>query len=154
MLTANAERPDRRFNFRIYRFRAAVRFFESGIKMTNAESGNQDPLNRFFAPEIRAWRGQADIATVFWGYGVLFSCVLAALHVLAYDPEHLLIQQALIVFSALYTVWILVAIWRSATLANSFWGNLAQWLTVAWGLNATFVLIFLQFDLLMRFIQG
>lgn len=122
--------------------------------MAKAESGDRDLLLRFFEPEIRAWRGQVAMAVVFWGYGVLFSCLLAVMHVMAYDPEQLFIQQVLILFSAVYTVWILVAIWRSAAHADPFWGSLAQWLTVAWGLNTAFVLIFLQFDLLMRFARG
>lgn len=94
------------------------------------------------------------MSTVFWGYGVFASCVLAALHAAALDLGQLVFQQFLIAFSALYTVWIVVSIWRCAENGAPFWGVLARWLTVAWALNAAFVLLFLQFDLLARDVHG
>ncbi len=56
--------------------------------------------------------------------------------------------------SAAYTVWILVAIWRSAPNAGPFWATVARMLTVAWALNAAFVLLFLQTELVLRFDRG
>lgn len=122
--------------------------------MTRAETCIWWFLARFFDPELRAWRGEMLLTGVFWGYGVFASCVLAVLHATALELRQLLFQQALIFLSALYTLWILVAIWRCAANAAPFWGTVARWLTVAWGLNTALVLIFLQFDLLVRYAQG
>lgn len=122
--------------------------------MTRAESGFWWFVGRFFEPELRAWRGQMSLAMTFWGYGVFGCCLLAALHAAALDLGQLLFQQALIVLSALYTLWILVAIWRCAPNAIPFWDTAARWLTVAWALNTSLVLVFLQFDLLVKYAQG
>ncbi len=111
-------------------------------------------LARFFGPELRAWRGEMSLPVVFWGYGVAVSSVFGILHATALDLGQLAFQQTLIVLSALYTIWILVAIWRCSANAVPFWGNLARWLTVAWGLNSAFVLFFLQIGLLARYAQG
>lgn len=94
------------------------------------------------------------LPVVFWGYGVATSMALAILHATALDAGQLAFQQMLIVFSVVYTVWILVAIWRCAPSASPFWGSLARWLTIAWGLNTTFVLFFLQLELLLRYARG
>lgn len=108
----------------------------------------------FFAPELRAWQGRMSLPTVFWGYGVAMSMALAILHATALDAGQLAFQQALILISAAYTVWILVAIWRCAPNASPFWGTLARWLTVAWGLNTALVLFFLQLELMLRYARG
>jgi hypothetical protein len=108
-------------------------------------------LASFLAPELRAWRGQMALPVVFWGYGVAASLVFAILHATALDAGQLALQQSLILISAAYTVWILVAIWRCAPNADPFWGTLAKWLTVAWGLNAALVLFFLQIELVLRY---
>jgi len=108
-------------------------------------------VSLLFAPELRAWRGLMALPVVFWGYGVATSTVLAILHATALDAGQLDVQQALIVISMAYTVWILVAIWRCAQNTGPFWGTLARWLTVAWGLNAAFVLLFLQLELVLRY---
>jgi hypothetical protein len=108
----------------------------------------------FFAPELRAWRGQMPLPVVFWGYGVATSLGLALLHASALERGDVGVQQLLIVVSAAYTAWILVAIWRCAATAAPFWGSLARWLTVAWGLNTTLVLFFLQIELLFRYARG
>ena len=105
---------------------------------------------RFFGPEAAAWRGEFDLATVFWGYGVLGSSVLIILHATALILRQIALQEALIAASALYTVWIVVAIWRCSSRAHPYWGTLARWLTVAWALNSGLVLAFLQVDLLVR----
>lgn len=111
-------------------------------------------LLRLFEPEIAAWRGKADLAGVFWGYGVVASSALIVLHATALTPRQVALQQGLIVASALYTAWVLVAIWRCSPRAHPCWGALARWLTVAWALNTGFVLVFLQLELLFRRIGG
>jgi hypothetical protein len=110
-------------------------------------------LARFFAPELRAWRGRAALPQVFWGYGVATSLAIAATHAAAVYLERLALQQALIVVSGAYTAFILVAIWRCAENATPFWGTLARWLTVAWALNAAHVLFFLQIELALRHVR-
>ncbi len=109
---------------------------------------------RLFEPEAAAWRGEAGLATVFWGYGVFGSSVLVVLHATALMLRQVALQEVLIVASALYTVWILVAIWRCSARAHPYWGTLARWLTVAWALNGGLVLAFLQLDLLGRVLGG
>ena len=50
---------------------------------------------------------------------------------------------------ALYTIWILVPVWRCAEKArNEQWQVLARVLTVAWVLNVVLVGAFLGLDLL------
>jgi hypothetical protein len=107
-------------------------------------------LARLFEPERMAWRGELDLATVFWGYGVLGSSTLVVLHATALMLRQVAFQQVLIVVSGLYTIWILVAIWRCAARAPSPWGTLERWLTIAWALNTGFVLFFLQLEILVR----
>jgi len=121
--------------------------------MTPAES-MRSGLSLFFDPERRAWLGRMALPVVFWGYGVAASMVLAILHATALDAGQLAFQQVLILISAAYTVWILVAIWRCAPNASPFWGTLARWLTVAWGLNTALVLFFLQIELVLRYARG
>lgn len=107
-------------------------------------------LARLFEPERRAWRGEASLATTFWGYGILASSALIALHIRAYMLQSFATEQVLIIVSGLYTAWVLLAIWRCAAHAHPYWGTLARWLTVAWALNCGLVLAFLQIDLLIR----
>ena len=106
----------------------------------------------FFEPEIRAWRGAAPLWKVFWGYGVLASAVLIFLYVRAVYQDRVVVQQALLVCSACYAVWVLVSVWRCAKNAPPFWGLLARWLTVAWAANTAMVLAFLQLDLVIRYL--
>lgn len=101
------------------------------------------------APERRAWQGRMPLATVFWGYGVVVSLALALLYATALDLGQVALQQGLILVCAAYTVWIVVAIWRSADNAGPFWSNLARLLTIAWALNSAFVLFFLQIELVL-----
>lgn len=107
----------------------------------------------YFAPELRAWRGATPLWKVFWGYGVCISAVLVLLHVLAMYQGRVVMQQVLLLCFAAYTAWIIVSVWRCAANAHPFWGLLARWLTVAWAGNATMVLVFLQLDLLTRYLQ-
>ena len=80
-------------------------------------------LARFFEPEASAWRGETDLGTVFWAYGVLGSLALIVLHATALILRQVALQEVLIVGSALYTVWILIAIWRCASRAHPYWGH-------------------------------
>ncbi len=108
----------------------------------------------FFTPELGAWQGQVALPIVFWGSGVAMSMALAVLYANALDAGQLAFQQVLVLVSAAYTVWILVAIWRCAQNASPFWGTLARWPTVAWGLNSALVLFFLQIQLMPRYARG
>jgi len=110
----------------------------------------QPVLRRLVLPELRAWRGERRLAPVFWGYGVGVSLALIVLHATALVRGQILFQQVLIVASAAYTGWILVAIWRCAANAAPLWGMFARWLTIAWALNAAMVLLFLEIELLLR----
>ena len=111
-------------------------------------------LSLFFASELRAWHGRTPLVVVFWGYGVAMSMALVTLQATALAAGQTAFQEFLIVVSAAYTLWILVAIWRCAPNARPFWGTVARWLTVAWGLNTAFVLFFLQVDLLLGLVRG
>lgn len=116
----------------------------------------RSPLTRalagFFEPELRAWRGAAPLGRVFWGYGVGVSAVFAVLYVLAIYEGRLAARQLMLLCFAVYTIWILVSVWRCAANADPFWGLLARWLTVAWAGNVTLVVVFLQFDLIARYV--
>lgn len=111
-------------------------------------------LATFFAPELRAWRGDAPPGFVFWMYGVAVSSLLAALTARAFVHDRWELLQALIVGDLAYTVWVLVAIWRCSARARPFWGGLARVLTVAWGLNTMFVLLFVEIELAARHASG
>lgn len=104
----------------------------------------------------RYWRGQGRLWTVYWLYGVLGSTLLAAIY-LALLPQRAdvpwLYALMLLAFAA-YTVWILVSVWRCAfNVENTFYGHLARGLTIAWAINATMIVVFLELDLL-RFYWG
>ncbi|MBN8606711.1 MAG: hypothetical protein J0L81_07320 [Caulobacterales bacterium] len=107
-------------------------------------------LSLFFAPELRAWRGQMTLWKVYWGYGVLTSGALALLLLEALRQQKLWIEQALLVAFALYTAWILIAVWRCAEHARPQWRLFARLSTVVWAGNALMVLGFLELDLLAR----
>jgi hypothetical protein len=104
----------------------------------------------FFEPEIRAFQGRAPLGRVFWLYGVATSLGIAGFYRLAMEAGRLGVQQALLLLLALYTVWVLVAVWRCAEHAAPFWRMLARNLTVAWALNVALLAGFLQIDLLSR----
>ena len=118
------------------------------------DTGNRSALARFFGPELRVWRDKSSLWIAFWGYGVVVSLVIVVLFATAYGLSQIVFQQVLIVISLLYTAWNLVGIWRCAANAAPFWADLARLLTVAWALNVCLVLLFLQIDLLARFVQG
>lgn len=122
--------------------------------MATADQSLGKFLALFFAFELRAWRGDERLGTVFWIYGVIVSHLLTGLHIAAFDRGQWGLLQTLILISAAYIAWILIAIWRCAENADPFWGTLARWLTIAWGLNSVFLLLFLQLDLLTRQLQS
>lgn len=80
---------------------------------------------QFFAPELRAWRGQQPLWKVFWLYGVATSCALIAIYVFAFLSERAALRQILVLCFAPYTAWILVSIWRCSN-NESFWSLLAR----------------------------
>jgi hypothetical protein len=107
-------------------------------------------LSLFFAPELRAWRGQMTLWKVYWGYGVLTSVILALLLLEALHEEKLWMQQTLLVALALYTAWILISVWRCAERARPHWRLFARLSTVVWASNALMVLGFLQLHLFVH----
>jgi hypothetical protein len=108
----------------------------------------------FFAAEIRAWRGEAPLWKVFWVYGVATSVVIAALYAITIYDDRIALRQALLLCFAAYTAWILVSVWRCASnTKEKLWGTLARFLTVAWAGNTILVLTFLQFGLLIKYLQ-
>ena len=99
-------------------------------------------LDRFFP-----WHGERDLKVVFWFYGVGVSFVLAGVMAGALQSGAYGLLQASMPIAALYTLWILTAIWRCTEGCQEFWSILARWLTVAWAINAAMVLAFLQVEL-------
>jgi len=109
-------------------------------------------LAAFFAPEIRAWRGEEPLWKIFWVYGVAASGVLIVLYVLGFYLDRIALRQMLVPCFAAYTAWILVSVWRCANnTREKFWGMLARLLTVAWACNAIMVLVFVQLNLITRY---
>ena len=106
----------------------------------------------FFAPELRAWRGEQPLWKVFWVYGVATISVLIVLYVLGFYLDRVALRQVLLPCFAGYTAWILVSVWRCADNTHEkFWGMLARMLTVAWACNATMVVVFIQLNLITRY---
>lgn len=79
-------------------------------------------LVAFFEPEVRAWRGEARLWTVFWFHGVLVSSVLIAFYVSSIYRSEAPLEQALLICFGVCTIWILVSIWR----CSLFW-LVASW---------------------------
>jgi hypothetical protein len=128
--------------------------FVKGVPMAMIASQAHSALSLFFAPELRAWRGEHSLRVVFWQYGVATGLGLIAFHAVALDLGLRALEQVLIVVSAGYTAWLLVAIWRCASNAGPVWRDLARFLTIAWGLNTGIVLFFLQIELLLQHARG
>jgi hypothetical protein len=101
----------------------------------------------FFAPELRAWCGEMALARVYWGYGVGVSLALGLAMLGALSAGARLLEQTLLLTLAVYTVWILVAVWRCAAQSARHWCFLARLSTLAWACNAALILGFLQLDL-------
>jgi hypothetical protein len=108
----------------------------------------------FFAAEIRAWHGEEPLWKVFWVYGVATSVVIVALYIVAVYDGRMALRQVLLPCFAAYTAWILVSVWRCASNTNEkLCGTLARFLTMAWAGNTILVLIFLQLNLLIKYLQ-
>lgn len=122
--------------------------------MSRPESDSPSLLSRLFRPEVLAWRGEQPLGTVFWVHGVAVSSALLLLHAVALARGLHAVEQVLIVVTALYTPWILVAIWRCSANAPPILGTMAKWLTIAWALNSLLVLAALQLELLIRYAGG
>lgn len=107
-------------------------------------------LSDFFAPELRAWRGEMPLWKVYWGYGVFASALLALLFLEAMREHRPWLQQAILAALALYTGWILIAVWRCAAKEKAHWRFFARLSTVVWACNTILVLGFLQLELILR----
>ncbi|MHA6323824.1 hypothetical protein [Roseivivax sp. CAU 1753] len=122
--------------------------------MTDRFGAIGSALHVFFGPELRVWRGTMPLGVAFWLHGVLASWAIAMLYATAVDLGQTVLQQVLLILALFYTVWIIVGIWRCSANAAPFWGSVARWMTVAWAINSTLLLVFLQLDLLVRHAQG
>jgi len=99
------------------------------------------------------WRGEGPLWKVYWLYGVLGSNALALILLWlmqrgAMDSGWF---QLVLLVLAVYTVWIVVSVWRCAfNVQNPLYGHMARALTVAWAINALFILGFLELQVLAR----
>lgn len=59
-------------------------------------------------------------------------------------------EQVMLTLFQLYSMWVLVAIWRCADNAKPPWGVIVRLLTIAWAANTMLVAGFLQLDLIFR----
>jgi len=109
-------------------------------------------LAAFLEPEIRAWRGEAPLAAVFWLYGVLASIMFGILYARSVVLGQYLLEQVLILLLCVYAVWMPVALWRCAQHSKSPWSVPARWLSLAWGMNAFFLLMFRELDLIALYL--
>lgn len=108
----------------------------------------------FFDAELRAWRGEQPLWKVFWVYGVAASSALIGLYATAFYVDRIGLRQVLLLCFAAYTVWILVSVWRCANnTEEKYWSLLARLLTVAWACNTVLIVVFLEFNLIMLFLQ-
>ena len=100
----------------------------------------------------RGWRGDLPLFCIFWGYGVvpsMLAILLAAwLGLRGHIGDAAIAVLVLVLF--VYTVWILVSVWRTAERRGDrdLYGVMARWLTVAWGINAILVGGFVLLSLL------
>ncbi|MFX0541225.1 hypothetical protein ACEWPM_005770 [Roseovarius sp. S4756] len=106
---------------------------------------------RFFEREIQIWYGNARLSTLFWRDGVLTSFILILLYATTIYLHQLVAEQLLLVFVVVYTVWILVSIWRCSLATGTVWGVFARFLVIAWAANVALVLLFRQLELLILF---
>ena len=97
------------------------------------------------------WRGDGPLWKVYWLYGVLGSNVLALILLLLMQEGAIASGwfQLVLLLLAVYTVWIVVSVWRCAfNVENPMYGHMARALTVAWAINALLVLGFLELRVL------
>lgn len=76
------------------------------------------------------------------------SAAFVALYIAAMNEGRSTVVELLLLFFALYTPWVLVAVWRCASNSAPVWTTLARSLTVAWAINTALVLLFLQLSIL------
>lgn len=101
-------------------------------------------------PIVAHWRGRGRLGTVFWVWGVAVSTAVTAvfLALTAAGGTGFVIGQLLLLAFVPYTVWILVSVWRCAPNTPVEWQAVAaRWLTVAWAINAFFLIVFVEIDL-------
>lgn len=97
---------------------------------------------------LKYWHGQGPLWRVFWLYGVLTSHVLAAIYIFAMTANAVALQQVLLPLCFLYTLWIVVSVWRCApNTSRELYMYVARALTVPWALNTIFIILFLQMEL-------
>jgi hypothetical protein len=99
------------------------------------------------------WRGHGPLWKVYWLYGVLGSWILTAilLIILGRGLTAGFLFQIVLILLAVYTVWIVVSVWRCAfNVENENYAYIARALTVAWAINAALVLGFLELELIKR----
>lgn len=107
---------------------------------------------KFFAAELRAWRGEQPLWKVFWVYGVVASGVLITFYVIAFYADRIALRQVLLLCFAPYTAWILVSVWRCANNTQErLWSLFARLLTVAWACNTILIVVFLELNLITRY---
>ena len=97
------------------------------------------------------WRGDGPLWKVYWLYGVLGSNVLALILLLLMQEGAIASGwfQLVLLLLAVYTVWIVVSVWRCAfNVENPMYGHMARGLTIAWAINALLVLGFLELRVL------
>ncbi|MCC7346650.1 MAG: hypothetical protein IT538_04560 [Variibacter sp.] len=110
-------------------------------------------IQAFFAPEIKAWRGERPLWIVFWVYGAAASTAFGLLYIRSLFGQHILLEQALLPSFAAYTFWVIVSLWRSsAPISNTLWGALARQVAVVWALNAILMVTFLQIELMKVYV--
>lgn len=93
-----------------------------------------------------------DLGKVYWGYGVLTSSLLALLMLEALRENRPWLEQGPLAALALYTVWILVAVWRCPK-SSLQWRFFARLSTIVWAANAMLVLGFLELELIARLLE-
>jgi hypothetical protein len=131
----------------------AIRMFQRNARNGFvARSGLGRIATQFFAPELRAWRGQQPLWKVFWLYGVAASSVLIAVYLFGFLVERVALRQVVVLCFAPYTAWILVSVWRcSHNTREQFWGLLARLLTVAWAFNTIMIVVFVEMNLITHY---
>lgn len=97
------------------------------------------------------WSGRGALWKVYWLYGVAGSTVLSAIIFLLFDRGAVGSPwfQLVLLIAAAYTAWIVISVWRCAfNVDDERYGHVARALTVAWTINAVFILIFLEIEFL------
>jgi hypothetical protein len=101
----------------------------------------------------RYWAGEGPLWKIYWLYGVAVSLALTGFFAAAGLLHWVALPGlvAMLAGLALYTVWIVVSIWRCAENVEGrpfdvdpeLWTWLARWLTVAWAINVAALSILL-----------